>query len=157
MDKLAVIWLLLITEYFQHNCIYTHTHIHSQAWQVSPLGPGLLVWCWVFLHTPIPAAPLRGLQRGRGWNLSWSLGQAVTEGLQQYVSAGPACHPAGPEQASPSLHVYDLSSFQGSWHSWLEQVLWFAHQHWPAASLAPWAVALTQDRIINISTTETFY
>lgn len=63
-------------------------------------------------------------------------------GVQEGLSAEPACRPAAPERASPFLRAYDPSSCQGPLHSWLGQVLWSDRPRWPAASLAPWAVAL---------------
>lgn len=63
-------------------------------------------------------------------------------GVQPRLSGRPASSLAGPEQASPSLHAYDLSSCQGPSRSWLGQGLWSDHPRWPAASHVPWAVAL---------------
>lgn len=67
----------------------------------------------VFLCTLTLATPQRKLQQSLNQGSGESLGQDAIVGVQSGLSGMPVCSLVGPEQASPSLCAYGLSSSQG--------------------------------------------
>ncbi len=133
---------------------HTGTSITSQSSQGRFALCWRANWSWMFpdwrtlvsLRTLTLAAPLTKLQRRLNPGPGQSLQQGLTVGVQWGLSGKPVCCLPGPEQVSPSLRASGLSSCQGPLHSWLGQALWSDRPNWPAASLAPWAVALHREK-----------